>query len=92
MDVEDYILKPSDEEELIKALKDCISRLEELESQRSEQIDEKVEFLQFLEGNMEEGERSRYLEENGIRLAAPLPARPLPGWTWPRWGNTRSPK
>ena len=70
MDVEDYILKPIDEEELIKALKNCISRLEELESQRSEQIDEKVEFLQFLEGNMEEGERSRYLEENGIRLAA----------------------
>ena len=42
MDVEDYILKPIDEEELIKALKNCVLRLQKIEAQRTEQIDEKV--------------------------------------------------
>ena len=70
MDVEDYILKPIDEEELIKALKNCVLRLQKIEAQRTEQIDEKVEFLHFLEGGMDGDARRRYLEENGIRLSA----------------------
>lgn len=66
LDVEDYILKPINEEELIRSLENCKKRLAKMEEQKNAQIDEKVAFLQFLEGNTEEHGRSRYLEEMGV--------------------------
>ncbi len=63
LDVEDYILKPINEQELIKALENCIARLKQLEEEKNFHIDQKVEFLKFLEGGMNDGERHRYLEE-----------------------------
>ncbi len=63
LDVEDYILKPINELELIKALENCLAKLKQSEEEKTSQIDQKVEFLQFLEGGMEQGERRRYLAE-----------------------------
>lgn len=70
MDVENYILKPINEEELEKALKSCVMKLREIEDRKSSQIDVKVELLQFLEGSMGEEERKEWLSANNIPLMA----------------------
>lgn len=64
MDVEDYILKPINEEELVKALQNCMLRLKEIEDQKTSYIDERVEFLQFLDGTMTGQAREAYLQKN----------------------------
>lgn len=66
MDVEEYILKPINEDELVRALKSCCSKLKEMEEKQNAQIDEKVDLLRLLEGSIEEAGRKRYLEEQGI--------------------------
>lgn len=72
LDVEDYILKPINEEELVKSLENCKMRLEKMEEEKNARINEKVELLQFLEGSMEAEKRSSYLEEMGVDLNAQI--------------------
>lgn len=50
LEVEDYILKPINEEELENKLKEAVLRLDELEKKKIRYIDEKTEWLQFLSG------------------------------------------
>lgn len=66
MDVEDYILKPINEEELIKALRNCLLKLREIEEQKASQLDYKLELLQFLEGSMDSSRREAWLEKSGF--------------------------
>lgn len=48
LDVEEYILKPINEDELVRALKSCKRKLKKLEEQKNSQVDERVELLRFL--------------------------------------------
>ncbi|WP_254557883.1 hypothetical protein, partial [Salmonella enterica] len=54
LEVENYILKPINEEELEKQLKEAAAKLEELEKKKISYIDEKTEWLQFLSGKLSE--------------------------------------
>ncbi len=69
LDVEDYILKPINEEELVKALTNCIQKLNQMEEEQDSMIDRKVEFLSFLGGEQGEAEREQYLEKLGLKDA-----------------------
>lgn len=59
LEVEDYILKPINEEELENKLKEAVLRLEELEKKKIQYIDEKTEWLQFLSGKTAAEDRAR---------------------------------
>ena len=62
LDVEDYILKPINEEELIRALTGCVEKLKKMDEEQDSQIDRKMEFQCFLEGGFSPEERRRYLQ------------------------------
>lgn len=70
MDVEEYILKPIDEEELVRALVSCMHKLKRLEEQKNSQVDERVELLQFLDGARDKEGRKRFLAERKFPLSA----------------------
>lgn len=57
LEVEDYILKPINEEELEEKLRGAVLRLEELEKKEIRYIDEKTEWLQFLSGKTSEEDK-----------------------------------
>ncbi len=62
LDIENYILKPIDEEELEKQLILATKKLEELEKQKIMYIDEKTDWMQFLSGRTKEEEYAYYQE------------------------------
>ena len=62
LEVENYILKPINEEELEKQLKEAVTKLEELEKKKIRYIDEKTEWLQFLSGKTFETGYEYYCE------------------------------
>lgn len=62
LEVENYILKPINEEELEKQLKEAVAKLEELDKKKIRYIDEKTEWLQFLSGRTSETEYEYYCE------------------------------
>lgn len=62
LDVENYILKPIDEEELERQLIQAAARLDELEKKKIRYIDEKTEWMQFLSGKIPQEEREYYKE------------------------------
>ena len=62
LEVENYILKPINEEELEKQLKEAAAKLEELEKKKIRYIDEKTEWLQFLSGKISETGYEYYCE------------------------------
>lgn len=62
LEVENYILKPINEEELEKQLKEAAAKLEELEKKKIRYIDEKTEWLQFLSGKASETGYEHYCE------------------------------
>lgn len=64
LDVENYILKPIDEEELENALKDCIRKLDAADRRRGN-IEENMSLLQFLSGKQEPEEMEQYLRDMG---------------------------
>lgn len=76
LEVENYILKPINEEELEKQLKEAVAKLEELDKKKIRYIDEKTEWLQFLSGRTSETEYEYYCErlqlpaQNGLFWAA----------------------
>lgn len=67
LEVDNYILKPIDEEELERQLTESVKRLEELAKKKVEYIDEKSEWIHFLSGNV----RGELYEEYRERLAFP---------------------
>ncbi|MBS5521485.1 MAG: response regulator [Clostridiales bacterium] len=80
--VEDYILKPIDEDALARQLRAAVVRLEELEKERFSYIDEKTEWIQFLSGKMG-GEEYEYYRERLI-----LPEGGGPFWVGlMKWSN-----
>lgn len=76
LEVENYILKPINEEELEQQLKKAIVKLEELEKKKIRYIDEKTEWMRFLSGKTAEEGYEYYKEhlklspENGSYWAA----------------------
>lgn len=60
--VEDYILKPIDEEKLQSAVLLAARKLDELDKKKEGNIDDKIGWLQFLRGALSEEEAKRYLE------------------------------
>lgn len=64
--VEDYILKPIDEEALERQLKAAVERLEALEKERMSYIDEKAEWLSFLSGKTEGADSPDHQERLGL--------------------------
>lgn len=69
LEVENYILKPINEEELEQQLCDAVAKLEDLEKKKIRYIDEKTEWRQFLSGRVAGAEYEDYRErlklENG---------------------------
>lgn len=62
LEVENYILKPINEEELEQQLKEAVAKLEELEKKKIRYIDEKTEWIQFLSGKASEEGYEYYKE------------------------------
>jgi len=60
LEVENYILKPINEEELEQQLKEAIVKLEELEKKKISYIDEKTEWIQFLSGKTSQEDYGYY--------------------------------
>ncbi len=66
LDVENYILKPIDEEELIRQLRETVRRLEEMDKKKLQYIDEKTEWLHFLNGGFESLEARKFAQLLGL--------------------------
>lgn len=62
LEVENYILKPINEEELEQQLKEAIVKLDELEKKKIRYIDEKTAWIQFLSGKTGDGDYGYYQE------------------------------
>lgn len=63
LEVENYILKPIDEEALEKQLKETVAKLDELEKKKISYIDEKSEWMKFLSGRTSEDVYENYAKE-----------------------------
>lgn len=61
LDVEDYILKPIDEEALEEVLKRCDEELRKLDQKQAADMDDKAGWIQFLRGNLSQEEMENYL-------------------------------
>ena len=62
LDVEDYILKPIDDEKLTEVLAQAARKLDEEDGSRAADMEEKFGWQQFLEGNVGQEEKEKYLE------------------------------
>lgn len=62
LDVEDYILKPIDEEKLAEVLASAAARISEMDERNAADINENVGWINFLEGRLREDETTKYLE------------------------------
>ena len=62
LDVEDYILKPIDDEKLTEVLKTAARKLDEEDRSRAADMEKKIGWKQFLEGRLNEEEGRKYLE------------------------------
>ncbi len=58
--VENYILKPVNEEELERQLRETVQKLEEQDKKRLQYIDEKTQWMHFLNGKAEKEEYGKY--------------------------------
>lgn len=58
--VENYILKPINEEELERQLRETVQKLEEQDKKKLQYIDEKTQWMHFLNGKAEKEEYERY--------------------------------
>lgn len=63
LDVEDYILKPINEEELEEALKNAVLKIEENNRKNTAVMDENTELFQFLTGKSQIKEPPAYLKK-----------------------------
>lgn len=62
LDVEDYILKPIDDEKLTEVLKSAAKKLDEEDRNQAADMEKKIGWKQFLEGRLNEEEGKKYLE------------------------------
>ncbi|GAA4653188.1 response regulator transcription factor [Anaerocolumna aminovalerica] len=62
LDVEDYILKPIDEEKLELTLRRAYDKLNEIDRKKAVNIDDEAGWLCFLRGSLEKEEEEKYLE------------------------------
>lgn len=58
--VENYILKPINEDELEHQLRETVQKLEELDKKKLQYIDEKTQWMHFLNGKAEKEEYGKY--------------------------------
>lgn len=63
LEVENYILKPIDEDELGRQLKETVEKIEELEKKKIRYIDEKAEWINFLSGKFTAEDYAHYEKE-----------------------------
>lgn len=63
LEVENYILKPIDEEVLEKQLRETVEKLDELAKKKMKYIDEKAEWVKFLSGKMTQEIYEEYKRE-----------------------------
>lgn len=66
LDVENYILKPINEEELEHQLRETVRKLEEMDKKKLQYIDEKAQWLHFLNGESESGDSEKFAEILGL--------------------------
>ena len=66
LDVENYILKPIDEEELQRQLRETVMKLESMDKKKLQYIDEKTQWMHFLNGSPESLEAGRFAEMLGL--------------------------
>lgn len=71
LEVENYILKPIDEEQLEKSLQSAAARLKEREEADMAQIDGKTDFMRFLNGKMNYDEQVQYMTQTGLSATKP---------------------
>ena len=64
--VENYILKPINEEELERQLRETVQKLEETDKKKLQYIDEKTQWINFLSGKSLKEEYSKYEKILGI--------------------------
>lgn len=62
LDVEEYILKPINEEKLQEALTRADRRLSELDRDKAGSIEDKISWLRFLKGNLEREEAEHFYQ------------------------------
>lgn len=61
LDVEDYILKPIDEEQLARVLQQSDKKLRRLDQEQAADVDDRVGWMQFLRGNVSGEEMQKYI-------------------------------
>lgn len=66
LDVENYILKPIDEDELIRQLRETVGKLNEMDKKKLTYIDEKNQWIHFLKGNCEKSDAEKFAEMLGL--------------------------
>ena len=66
LEVENYILKPIDEEELERQLRETVRKLEEMDKKKLQYIDEKTQWLHFLNGNSDRAESEKFAAMLGL--------------------------
>lgn len=62
LDVEDYILKPIDEEKLEQVVKRAVEKLDEMDRGNAREMEDRMGWKKFLEGGLGEEEKKSYLE------------------------------
>lgn len=72
LDVEQYILKPINEEQLIEVLKDSIQKLKNKDQESEKLIQENEEKFRFFQGEMAEPEVRAYLKKQEINMTKPF--------------------
>ena len=75
LEVENYILKPIDEEELERQLRETVQKLEAMDKKKIQYIDEKAQWMHFLNGKSGQEDSGKFagmlgLEECGNYYAA----------------------
>lgn len=60
--VENYILKPIDEEQLLSQLKETVKKLDEADRIRNDYVEEKTGWIQFLSGKLSKEEDREFLD------------------------------
>lgn len=66
LEVENYILKPINEEELERQLKETVEKLEEMDKKKIRYIDEKTQWIHFLNGGVQKDEYGKYIRMLGL--------------------------
>ncbi len=66
LEVENYILKPVNEEELERQLRETVQKLEEMDKKKLRYIDEKTQWMHFLNGKSEKEEYGKFAKMLGL--------------------------